>query len=162
MPQPRRTTGGTGSGRPTYLRDGRAPIPKSEVTSRVMSANKGENTSPEMRLRRSLRANGLSNFRHHLNTIPGRPDVVFPREKLAIFVHGCFWHRCPHCHPSVPKTHVEFWAAKFAANKSRDQRKARDLQHLGWSVLTIWECQLKKNASGAANRVSRRLARLSL
>lgn len=146
----------------TYLRDGRAPIPKSEAISRVMSANRGVNTSPERRLRRSLRELGVSQYRTHLRRVPGRPDLAFPTERLAVFVHGCFWHRCPHCNPSTPKSHVEFWKAKFAANQNRDRRKTRALRQQGWSVLTIWECQLKKDSDRAAYRVSRKLALLSL
>jgi len=147
--------------RRTYLRDGRAPIPKSEVTSRVMSANRGANTSPEIQLRKSLRARGVSNFKLHLSSVPGRPDLAFPQEKLAIFVHGCFWHRCPHCQPSVPKSHIGFWTAKFAVNQQRDQRKARGLRKRGWSVLTIWECQVRKDSDRAADRVSRKLTQLN-
>lgn len=140
-----------------YVRDGRAPIPQREATSRVMSANRGVNTSPEVQLRKALRGIGVRNYRLHLKTTPGRPDIAFPTEKLAVFVHGCFWHRCPYCKPSTPKTHLAFWNAKFAANRSRDVRKVRDLRAQGWSVLTIWECRLKKDPRGSAERVSRRL-----
>jgi DNA mismatch endonuclease (patch repair protein) len=126
-----------------------------------MSANKGANTSPEVRLRKALRAIAVKNYRLQLRTIPGRPDLAFPGRRLAVFVHGCFWHRCPYCRPSMPRTHLGFWTAKFAANKARDRRKMSDLRERGWSVLTIWECQVKKDAGRTAERVSRKLVLLS-
>jgi len=145
----------------TYLRDGRAPIPRSEAISRVMSSNRAVNTAPERRLRETLRASGFAKFRLHLKTVPGRPDLAFPKERLAVFVHGCFWHRCPYCRPSLPRTHLDFWTAKFEANKSRDRRKVRALRNKGWSVLTVWECQLRRDARRVTERVSKKLARLS-
>src|SRR5215216_2292637 len=128
-----------------YIRDGRAPIPESEITSRVMSAIKAKNTKPEVRLRKALFHNGLSGYRLHWKKAPGRPDISYPGSKLAIFVHGCYWHRCPHCKPSFPKTHVEFWRNKFEKNIERDQRKINELQEQGWKVLVLWECKIKNN-----------------
>lgn len=66
-----------------------------------------------------------------------------------MFVHGCFWHRCPHCNPPLPKSHVEYWAKKFELNRERDARKVRELERSGWTVFVIWECQLKGDASPA-------------
>lgn len=75
--------------------------------------------------------------------LPGSPDVVLPRKKICIFVHGCFWHRHPGCHrASVPKGNLEYWLSKFEANVRRDRRKVRALRALGWRVRTIWECQV--------------------
>ena len=75
---------------------------------------------------------------------PGSPDIAFPSRRLAIFVHGCYWHRCPYCQPDVPKQHSLFWAQKFAANQERDLRKNKQLGDQGWRVVTIWECQVKQ------------------
>ena len=69
------------------------------------------------------------------------------KKKLAIFVHGCYWHRCPDCKPSLPKTHKKFWREKFKRNIRRDKQKQKALHKIGWSVITIWECQLKQNSS---------------
>lgn len=128
-----------------YIRDGRAPIPESEITSRIMSAVRGKNTKPEVRLRKALFNSGLSGYRLHWKKVPGRPDVAYPGAKLAIFVHGCYWHRCPHCKPAFPKTHIRFWKNKFQKNVERDRRKIRELHKLGWKVKVIWECQIRDN-----------------
>lgn len=125
-----------------YIRDGRAPIPKSETTSRIMSKIRAKNTKPEILLRKALWKEGCRGYRLHWKKAPGRPDICFPGKKVAIFVHGCFWHRCPHCKPSMPKTHKKFWQEKFQNNKERDKKKIKALKKQGWEVLTIWECQL--------------------
>lgn len=111
----------------TYLRDGRAPLPLKESTSRVMSANKGKNTKPELSLRRALRQTGIRGYRLNWKKAPGRPDIAFPGRKIAIFVNGCFWHRCPYCHPGFPKSHRSLWRRKFVDNKRRDKYKALQL-----------------------------------
>lgn len=128
-----------------YIRDGRAPIPEKEATSRVMSANKAKNTKPEITLRKALFNNGLRGYRLHWKKVPGRPDIAYPSKKIAIFVNGCFWHRCPYCKPSFPKSNVEFWKNKFKKNKERDKRKKRELEKVGWKVLVFWECQIKND-----------------
>jgi DNA mismatch endonuclease (patch repair protein) len=126
-----------------YIRDGRAPIPEKENTSKVMSSIRAKNTKPELILRKALYHNGLAGYRLHWKKVPGRPDIAYPGAKIAIFVNGCFWHRCAHCNPSFPKTHVEFWAAKFERNIERDQRKVKELEEKGWAVFVFWECQIK-------------------
>jgi DNA mismatch endonuclease, patch repair protein len=136
-----------------YLRDGRAPLPARESTSRAMSANRGKGTRPELRMRQILHASGVPEFQNNPNGIPGRPDIAFTTAKVAIFVHGCFWHRCPHCRPSLPRTHRAFWGKKFRANKLRDARKARILRTSGWRVLTVWECQVRERQSVVLRRV---------
>lgn len=128
-----------------YLRDKRSPTPKNENTSRVMSANKGKDSKPEITLRKKLWNEGLKGYRLHYKKIPGRPDICFVSKKVAIFVNGCFWHRCPKCNYSLPKNNTEFWIKKFNANKERDLRKIKQLNDLGWSVLTFWECEIKKD-----------------
>ncbi|RLC76885.1 MAG: very short patch repair endonuclease [Chloroflexi bacterium] len=137
-----------------YIRDGRSPIPESETTSRVMSANRGKDTKPELMLRKALYRNGLSGYRLHWKKAPGRPDICYPGKKLAIFVNGCFWHRCPHCNPPMPKTHAGFWESKFSRNAERDKRKINELEAAGWIVLVFWECQIKNNIDICVDRVS--------
>lgn len=139
--------------RGSYVRDGRAPIPARASTSRVMSANRGKGTGPEIALRRILRAYGIRGFRSNPPEIVGRPDIVIPQSRVAIFVHGCFWHRCPHCGPSFPKTHRAFWTSKFRANGLRDARKANSLRHSGWKVRTVWECQIRDSPIDVAKRI---------
>ena len=128
-----------------YIRDGRAPIPVKETTSRVMSANKAKNTKPEIMLRKALFHNGLRGYRLHWKKAPGRPDIAYPGKKIAIFVNGCYWHRCPHCKPSFPKSNVEFWMNKFEKNKERDKRKKAELEEAGWKYFVFWECEIKEN-----------------
>lgn len=109
-----------------------------------MAAIRGKNTRPEMAVRRLLHQIGLR-FRLHRADLPGRPDIVLPRYRLAIFVHGCFWHRHEGCsRASLPKTHSEYWQAKFARNVSRDARQKQLLSDSGWRVATIWECEASK------------------
>lgn len=112
-----------------------------------MSANKAKNTTPELTLRKLFWKSQIRGYRIHNKQIPGRPDIAFTRHKVAIFVNGCFWHNCPYCHHQLPKSHVEFWKAKFEANQKRDTEKIHLLELSGWKVLTIWECQLKNNST---------------
>ena len=108
-----------------------------------MSRVKGKDTSPELRVRKAAHSLGLR-FRLHRKDLPGKPDLVFPRYKTAVFVHGCFWHRHENCpKASTPKSRRDFWQDKFAANISRDERVSRELRDRGWVVETIWECETK-------------------
>ncbi len=136
-----------------YLRDGRSPIPDSDSTSKVMSANKGKDTGPELELRRNLWKNGLRGYRIHPKNIPGRPDIAYTRYKLAIFMHGCFWHRCPKCNLHLPKSHTQFWEDKFQKNVERDIKKKIELESLGWKVLVIWECELIKDIGNCIEKI---------
>ncbi len=111
------------------------------VRSRMMGSIHGRDTEPEIRVRRYLHAVGLR-FRLQARYLPGRPDVVFPSRRLAVFVHGCFWHRHPGCpYATMPRTRTDFWQAKFAANTARDDAAVARLKELGWQVMTVWECQ---------------------
>jgi DNA mismatch endonuclease (patch repair protein) len=114
-----------------------------EATRHVMQANKGTDTKPELLVRRYLRAAGLTGYRLHWKKAAGRPDVCFPGRHIAIFVNGCFWHRCPHCDLPLPKSNVEFWQDKFAHNQARDARDQETLVLDGWTVVVVWECMLK-------------------
>ena len=125
-----------------YVRDGRSPTPSSDVVSRTMSSNRGKDTGPEVILRRRLREEGLGGYRLHWH-IPGRPDICYPGRRIAIFVNGCFWHRCPICNLPFPKNNTEFWKNKFERNIERDDRKTEELTDLGWNVIIVWECEIK-------------------
>lgn len=122
-----------------------------------MSAIKGKNTSPEKRLKRALIKEGLKGLRSHLRTLPGIPDIVYPKNKLAIFVNGCFWHRCPKCKLKLPKSHKPFWKHKFSRNVARDKKNIKLLVKKDWTAITIWECEIKKNISGVVHRIERAL-----
>ena len=113
-----------------------------------MQANRGKNTGPELELRRLLREAGYPGYRLHWKRAPGHPDIAYPGRKVAIFVNGCFWHRCPSCAPSLPKSNTRFWQAKFAATQERDARKTSELLEDGWVVLTVWECEIETNPTG--------------
>lgn len=126
-----------------WMMAGRNPEPTNAVTSKVMRANKGKDTGPEQEVRRILREIGCPGYRLNWKKAPGRPDIAYPGRKIAIFVNGCFWHRCPRCNLPLPKTHTEFWQEKFDRNVARDMEKTRALEALGWTVITVWECELK-------------------
>ncbi len=119
----------------------------SSARSRNMAAIRGRNTSPELKIRSLLHHLGFR-FRLHRRTLPGSPDIVLPRHRTVVFVHGCFWHRHPGCrYTTTPKTRADFWAKKFEQNKERDQRQQMQLRELGWSVMVVWECELQDMAS---------------
>src|SRR5689334_23096555 len=100
--------------------------------SALMQRVRRQHTAPELRVRKALHAMGFR-YRLHAKNLPGRPDIILPRFRAAIFVHGCFWHRHAGCsRSSVPKTRQAFWEEKFRANVARDQRNKKDLQALGW------------------------------
>lgn len=108
-----------------------------------MSRVRGADTSPEIRVRRAAHALGLR-FRLQKKDLPGTPDLVFPKHRTVVFVHGCFWHRHPGCKKaSTPKSNIDFWLTKFDANVDRDARAEAELHRLGWRVATIWECETK-------------------
>ena len=136
----------------TYI-DKRNPTPSSEITTKVMRANKGKDTHPEIVLRRELRSKGYTGYRLNWKKAPGRPDIAFPGRKIAIFVNGCFWHKCPHCNLPLPKTHTDFWRQKFERNIQRDVRKTQELEDLGWTVITVWECEIKKNVNEVSSKI---------
>ncbi len=119
-----------------------------------MKGNVARDTKPELLLRRELRKIGCGGYRLHWRKAPGRPDIAYPGRRVAVFVNGCFWHRCPHCKPKLPKAHREFWRRKFALNKERDARKVRELREAGWAVITVWECEIKENVQVVAARIA--------
>lgn len=115
-----------------------------EQRKRNMSAIKGKNTKPEILVRKLLHRLGYR-FKIQRKDLPGKPDIVLPKYKTAIFINGCFWHRHAGCkYASTPSTNSEFWEKKFAANVKRDARNYATLKEQGWNVLIIWECEVKE------------------
>lgn len=126
-------------------------LTRSELMSRIRSRG---NKNTELALMRVFRAHGITGWRRH-QPVFGKPDFVFPKLKLAVFVDGCFWHGCP-LHATQPKHNAAFWRGKFARNISRDQLVTRTLRRTGWRVLRVWEHEL---ASGNQSRFLRRIHR---
>jgi DNA mismatch endonuclease, patch repair protein len=127
----------------------------------MMASVKKKNTKPEVIVRRFLHRHGLR-FILHDSRLPGMPDVVFPRRRAVLFVHGCFWHRCPHCSVGKQKvrSNLDYWLPKLARNQARDAKVQAELVAAGWQVLVIWECQvtdeiyLRKIASNLKQQTS--------
>ena len=122
------------------------PAERSERMSRI----RGKDSKPEVALRRVLHGLGLR-YRLHVSRLPGKPDLVLPRHKAVVFVHGCFWHRHAGCKiASTPKSNTPFWVEKFEKNVARDVRTAGRLRDLGWRVFIAWECELASPAKAKA------------
>lgn len=112
--------------------------------SEMMSGIRSKNTKPELQVRRLLFSLGYR-FRLHRKDLPGTPDIVMPSRRVAIFVHGCFWHRHKNCSlAKLPKTNSEFWKKKLSGNVRRDKEKYRELARCGWRTLVIWECAVRR------------------
>ena len=137
-----------------------APPASSPAVHNVMVANRSTDTGPEKLVRRMFREAGHPGYRlqWRIDDEDGRyvcrPDIAYPGRKVAIFVHGCFWHRCPRCALELPKSNVEYWTEKFERNVARDRKKEAALIDLGWKVHTIWECDLSMGAKKAFDSMS--------
>ena len=117
-----------------------------EKRSWVMSRVRGSDTKPEKAVRSFLHARGFR-YRLHVRTLPGKPDIVLPRYSTVILVHGCFWHGHKGCaRATQPKTHSAFWTKKLSRNVERDKAVCRTLRKMGWKVLVLWECEVRKTA----------------
>jgi DNA mismatch endonuclease (patch repair protein) len=113
----------------------------------MMGRIRTKGTAPELALRSALHSAGFR-FRLHRKNLPGKPDIILPKYKCVIFVHGCFWHHHEGCVKStLPKTNVEFWQNKIAANVRRDKANQDNLAKLGWQVLIVWECDIKRDVN---------------
>ena len=122
-----------------------------------MSRIRGKDTGPELCLRSLLHRAGFR-YRLHDTTLPGKPDLVFPRYRTVIFVHGCYWHRHSGCkYAATPRTRTDFWLAKFQGTVERDRRTAEALTQRGWRVITVWECELKRDPAGVVFEIRRQL-----
>lgn len=122
----------------------------------LMSRVRGENTTPELTVRKYLHALGFR-YRLHAKELPGKPDIVLPKYRTVVFVHGCFWHRHRGCrYAGIPKSNVKFWMDKFELNVARDKKNAAALRKAGWRCLTIWGCETKlnKNLDKLATRIA--------
>lgn len=115
-----------------------------QVRSRVMSRIRGKDTQPEMHVRREVWRSGFR-FRLHAKDLPGKPDLALAKYRLAVFVHGCFWHQHGCARSKRPSSNREFWNLKLERNKARDRRNVVELKKRGWKVRTIWECRLKED-----------------
>lgn len=121
-----------------------------EARSSLMGRINGKNTRPELTLRKKLHALGLR-FRLHDRQLPGKPDIVLPRYKSCVFVHGCFWHQHQGCaRAAMPKSHTEFWQRKLRLNVARDSLAHHALLALGWRVFIVWECELSSDTKSSA------------
>lgn len=123
-----------------------------ERRSYNMSRIRAADTGVEMILRRELRARGVRGYRVHPKGLPGKPDIVFTRWKVAVFVDGCFWHACERCFVA-PSSNTDYWRTKIARNVTRDREITAALRHVGWRVLRIWEHEIEEDLDGAASRV---------
>ena len=128
-----------------------------EVRSRIMARIRGRGTGPERALAAALGGSGLE-FTANDGSLPGSPDLAFAGARLAVFVNGCFWHGCPR-HYRLPKSNVEFWERKVRGNRRRDAKARRALNRAGWSVMVVWEHDVRSDPERAAARVAGRAAR---
>lgn len=135
--------------------DPRNPAPSSLATRIAMVGNAGRGTSPELALRRALRAAGARGYRVNHRAEGVRPDIVFTRQKVAVFVHGCFWHRCMTCRHPLPRSNRAFWLAKFRRNRQRDRQKRALLERAGWRVVELWEHEVTGGLARAVRAVTR-------
>ena len=124
-----------------------------ETRSAIMSKVRSKDTKPEIEVRKALHRAGFR-FRLHRSDLPGKPDLVFPRFRLALFVHGCFWHRHGCKRTTMPVTNKEFWSKKFCRTVERDQRTPKELKEFGWATTVIWECQLETGINRLIERLT--------
>jgi len=116
-----------------------------------MSRIRGKNTAPEIKLRKMLFAAGIRGYRIHYN-LPGKPDIVFLKRKIAVFIDGCFWHKCP-VDFQEPETRKEFWLEKIQSNIDRDKKINKQLKHEGWTIIRIWEHEIKKEPEKVVKKI---------
>ncbi|MDQ2068651.1 very short patch repair endonuclease [Natronospira bacteriovora] len=125
-----------------------------ETRSRMMAAIRGKNTRPERVIRSALHRSGFR-FRLHDRRLPGTPDLILPRYRTVIFVHGCFWHRHAGCYyTTAPASRKSFWDEKFASNIARDHRHQQELLALNWRVLVVWECGVRHQPEAVLDRLT--------
>lgn len=120
--------------------------------SRNMAAIKGKNTSPEVKIRKMLYHRGIRGYRIHY-PLPGKPDIVFTKQKVVIFIDGCYWHKCPQCFQE-PQTNRDFWMEKINGNVKRDERVNQELIDSGWIVLRFWEHEIRKIPESVVDIIS--------
>lgn len=122
-----------------------------------MSRIKSKDTKPEVTLRSAIFSLGFR-YKLHVSDLPGKPDMVFSKKKIAVFIHGCFWHLHKECRDGrFPKSKLEYWKPKLQKNVERDKKNRESLQKSGWKVVTVWECEINRNLDKAANHVVKAL-----
>ncbi|QUA54587.1 DNA mismatch endonuclease Vsr [Aristaeella lactis] len=130
-----------------------ADIVSRERRSWNMARIKGKDTSIEIKVRKYLFSHGFR-YRKNVNYLPGKPDIVLPKYRTVIFVHGCFWHRHPGCKDAtIPKTRTDFWQHKFDRNVYNDKKNKEKLIETGWRIITVWECEIEKRFEETMNRI---------
>lgn len=126
-----------------------------EKRSFNMSRIRSENTKPEIRLRKALFDKGFR-YRLHKKSLPGTPDIIFSKNKLAVFVHGCFWHLHENCKDGrLPKSRLDYWEPKLKKNVERDRQNIQDLINIGWTVLIVWECEINKDVTAMVKEIEK-------
>jgi DNA mismatch endonuclease, patch repair protein len=140
-----------------YIRDKRSPVPKSNTVSKVMSSIKASNTKPEMLLRNMLYNTGNRGYRKNFKDLPGKPDIVYTKQKVAIFINGCYWHGCEQCGWKPPKHNSEYWVNKITKNRQRDIAKKENLERLGFTVITVWEHEIKSDLGKVVQKIQKSL-----
>jgi len=134
-----------------------ADIVDAKTRSRMMAGIRDRNTGPELAIRSALHRKGFR-YRLHSPRVPGKPDLVFPTHHAAVFVHGCFWHGHDCRFFRLPATRQQFWREKIERNRARDAQVRELLAAAGWRQMVVWECALRGQGGGAAERVARRVA----
>lgn len=132
-----------------------ADVLTKEQRSYCMSRIHGRDTQPELILRKKISSNKIRGYRVHYRLL-GKPDIVFPRKKIAIFIDGCFWHKCPKCFPRL-STSKKYWVNKVGSNIRRDEKVTLELRRKGWRVIRIWEHEIRKNLNNSFGRISKLL-----
>ena len=135
----------------------KAGVPSNASVRASMKANRSKGTALEQRLAVALAAKGLTGYVANDRMLAGSPDFSYRDEKVAVFVNGCFWHRCPYCNPNFPKSNQDYWSAKFERNRLRDRRNRSDLRSMGWLPIVVWECKVAKNVSRVVSRIQKTL-----
>ncbi len=141
----------------SVIRTKSIPVASSEAVLKTMRGNKSSKTKPELILRKGLISAGIRGYRLNWDRILGCPDIAFPSRHMAVFVQGCFWHSCPYCKISRPKTNRSYWLKKLRNNVIRDQNVHKQLKQQGWHVIIAWECQIKSDLGEIVKRIRKLL-----
>ena len=128
----------------------------------VMAQVRGVQTGPEIELRHALWAAGARGWRNNVRSLPGKPDIVFRRRRVAVFIDGCFWHGHDCKRNLVPKRNAKAWADKISNNQSRDRKVTRELKNMGWKVVRVWECSLIKDPNIVIRRIVKSISKQSI
>lgn len=128
------------------------PKATSVNVSKAMRGNRSSDTKPELELRKALREAGEPGYRLHWS-LPGKPDIAYPGRRVAIFVQGCYWHSCPVCAKVAPRKNVDYWTAKLQYNKDRDMLNQSKIAEIGWAVIVVWECEIRKKLAESVQRI---------